>query len=64
MLSVQVVCYVIAIILAVPRSLAVCVVGTVAVIRVERDDIPEVVRAMFGCDTTEVDKANPRSRLR
>jgi hypothetical protein len=46
MLPVEVVGYVIATILAVQRSLALCVVGVVAVVRARREDIPAVVRAL------------------
>jgi hypothetical protein len=46
MLPVEAVGYVIATILAVQRSLALCVVGIVAVIRARREDIPAVMSAL------------------
>ncbi len=64
MLPVEVVGYVIATILAIQRSLALAVVGIVAVVRARREDIPAVMRAFVGIGSTEVDGANPRSPVR
>lgn len=64
MFPLEAVGYVIATLLAVQRSLALCVVGIVAVVRAERQDIPAVVRALTGSNATEVDNAKPRSALR
>ena len=46
MFPLEAVGYMIAAVLAVQRSLALCVVGVVAVIRAKREDIPAVVSAL------------------
>jgi hypothetical protein len=48
MFPIEVVGYVIATILAVQRSLALCIVGVVAVVRAPREDIAAVVAALSG----------------
>jgi hypothetical protein len=54
MVSLEVLGYVIAAILAIQRSLALCAVGVVAVVRAPREDIAAVVRALVAGGATEV----------